>query len=363
MKKILFITPNISSGGGGAERQLVNTAVMLKEKGHDVEVVSYAEGEFYAHMLIDNNIKIHRKFEKTYLKRLFAIRKLIRNGNYDAVFSFLGTPNFINNFSAIGGKSWKVITGERSAKESDFHTKRGKIFAWMQRYADNIVCNSENARNMWLKYYPKYEYKLATIYNTINIPEISSIYKPKYNDKLNIVIAASYRKLKNPIGLINALILMSEDERENINIKWYGKNDHGGDKMFYEQLNKMIIDNNLEKSLSLNPATNDIFNIVNKTDFVALLSSVEGLPNTICEGMMLGKPIIMSRVSDYNVLVDKNNGFLCDWDNYESIREALLLASELSENKMNDMGLQSKYKAHKLFTEESNISKWESLIK
>ena len=40
-KKILLLTPNLSSGGGGAERQIANLAVLLKEDGFKVEVLCY----------------------------------------------------------------------------------------------------------------------------------------------------------------------------------------------------------------------------------------------------------------------------------------------------------------------------------
>jgi glycosyltransferase involved in cell wall biosynthesis len=36
-----------------------------------------------------------------------------------------------------------------------------------------------------------------------------------------------------------------------------------------------------------------------ESDVVALVSKLEGLPNTVCEGMALGKPIIMTRVFRY----------------------------------------------------------------
>ena len=121
------------------------------------------------------------------------------------------------------GKTWKVITSERSAKEEFFQTKKGKIFAWFQRFSDKIVCNSENAKKMWIKHYPLYKEKLSVIYNSVYInKKINTKYIPKKNGKLNIVVLASYQYLKNPIGLINAVKTMSEDEKNKFNINWYG---------------------------------------------------------------------------------------------------------------------------------------------
>lgn len=363
LRKILFLTPNLGSGGGGAERQIVTVALLMHEKGYNVEFLCYCEGSFYVPVLIEKNIPIHWKVANNYLKRMFLVRQFIRNGNYDVVISFLETPNFLNNFSAIGGKSWKVITGERSAKESTFNSRRGKIFAWFQRYSDYIVCNSNNAKGIWEKNYPQYKNKLSVIYNPVLLPEIASKYIPKRDGKIHIVIAASYQYLKNPIGLINALSLLNNEEREKIRIDWYGsKNISGYGSKAYDESSLLINQNNLDNIIFLHKETSIIYNKMNEADIIALFSSVEGLPNAICEGMMLGKPIIMTRVSDYGKLVDDSNGFLCDWDNVHSIKNVLIDAITLNETRLIEMGRISNEKAISMFSSNVIVENWINLI-
>lgn len=363
MKKVLFLTPNLGTGGGGAERQLANLAVLLKENEFEVEVLCYAEGDFYANTLTDNYIPIIWKVENNPLKRIIKVRRQIRKGNYDAVISFLHTPNFLNNISAIGGKSWKVITGERSAKNSTFTSSRGKVFAFFQRYADAIVCNSNNAKEMWKRYYPQYENKLTTIYNIITLPEINTEYIPKRSNKLHIIVAASYQYLKNPIGLIKALILLNENERKKIKVDWYGRIEvTKGDRRAYDDAVSLIDDNNLHDIIQLHKPTNDILNRMNEADVVALFSELEGLPNAICEGMMIGKPIIMSKVSDYSVLIDNSNGLLCEWNKIESIKNAIINMMNLKSYDLIEMGKASKNKAEVLFSSSIILKQWVNLI-
>ncbi len=360
MKILCFID---SLGSGGAQRQLVNLAIGFKEKGHDVSFLVYHSISFFKQPLDEHSIPVHEIIESNYLKRLFTMRRFIRSGNFDAVLSFLDVPNFLNNVAAIGRRKWKVITGERSAKEEFLKSKTGKTFAWFQRYSDYIVCNSKNAENMWRKYYPKYSHKLKTIYNTVTLTEISSNYIPRKDGKTNIVVAASYQYLKNPIGVIKALSLMSEGERSKVHVDWYGRIEVVyGNTMAYEESMRLIKTNGLEDTICLNDATKDIINKMNEADVVALFSSVEGLPNTICEGMMIGKPIIMSRVSDYDVLVDDKNGYLCDWDNPVSIKDAIIDVSNLGEDELLEKGKQSKAKAERLFSNETILKNWANLI-
>lgn len=102
---------------------------------------------------------------------------------------------------------------------------------------------------------------------------------------------------------------------------------------------------------------------MNEADAVGLFSKYEGLPNAICEGMMLGKPIVMTRVSDYATLVDDSNGFLCDWDSSETIKNALLRLINLRKDELLEKGKNSKTRAERLFSKERIIKQWTDFIK
>ncbi|WP_064965584.1 glycosyltransferase [Tenacibaculum ovolyticum] len=356
MKILLFID---NLGSGGAQRQIVTIAKLLKEKGFDVSFLVYGDANFFEEEVKNNNIQIEYILTKDYLKRIFSVRKFIRRNNFKVVISFLETPNFLNCIAAIGGKTWKVITNERSSKESTFLSLKGKIFAWFQRYSDLIVCNSNNAKNMWESHYPQYKNKLSVIYNSIIIPKTKSEYKVRENGKVNIVIAASYQYIKNPIGLVKAISLLSDEEKNKITITWYGSRKVSSQNInAYSEAENIILKYNLEQVIFLEDASPYIYEKMKKSDVVALFSELEGLPNAICEGMMIGKPIVMSKVSDYSVLVDKSNGFLCDWNDINSIKESLISIIKLDDNDLLFMGNRSKEKAIKMFSSENIINKW-----
>ncbi len=361
MKILLFID---NLGSGGAQRQLVTLSKLLKKEGFDVSFLIYGNADFYQQDIKKENILINKIVTSKYLIRIFKVRRFIRKGNYDVVISFLDVPNFLNCFAAIGGKKWKVITNERSSKESTFLSRRGRIFGWFQKYSDAIVTNSYNAMNMWKKYYPQYEKKLSVIYNAVVLPPIHSEYKVRKNGKTNIIIAASYQYLKNPIGVVKAMTLLSKSERDKVKITWYGsKKVSSQNAKAYEEAKQLIEKNNLKESICLKDATLDIYEKMQKADVVGLFSELEGLPNVICEGMMIGKPIVMTRVSDYSLLVDEQNGFLCDWDNPNSIKEALIGVSNLSNDELLEMGSKSKTKAEKMFIPSNIVKQWKSVIK
>ena len=359
--KVLCVIPSL--GSGGAERQLVSLAVLFKQKGIDVEFLIYHKDFFYKYILDENSIKINLISTNNNFDRVLKVRKFIRDSKSDAVISFLETPSFLACISTVGGKKWKLITTELSSKKSTFESLKGKLFCYFRRYSDLIVCNSYNSMTMWENYHPDYFDKLKVIYNPVILPVITSTYVPKKNNRLNLLVAASYQYLKNPICLIEALSLLDEDIRKKVIVNWYGRKEiTAGDTKAYDEAMSLIDKYNLHDVIKLNGPTTDIANKMNEADIVGLFSKLEGLPNAICEAMMIGKPIIMSKVSDYINLVDEENGFLCDWDNPNSIKIALEQAIFLNDKELIKMGLKSKIKADKLFSSEVIVNQWISFL-
>lgn len=359
MMKVLFLIDNL--GSGGAQRQVATLAPLMQARGIEIIVVAYFEQNFFAEML-KGKVPIVCIKRGNYISRTLAIRKYIRKENFDAVISFLDNPDFINCFAALGGKKWKVITSERSAKEEAFSTKLHRVIAWFKRYSDYIVCNSENAKNLWLKFYPQYEPKLKVIYNAVTIKHSSIQYTPKKEGKIHFVVAASIGYLKNPLNVIEAINRLG-DLKSRLLLDWYGNyRIDGRINGCYMRCQELIKEYGLQDVVQFHEPTSEIAEIMQKADCIGLFSRIEGLPNAICEAMTLSKPIIMSRVSDYNKLIDKHNGFLCDWDDVDSIAEAFKGMIEKTKSDLLQMGNASKQKSEQLFSPDSVCEKWFELI-
>ena len=361
MERILILAMNLNSGG--AERQTVAIAKALKDQGCDVTVACYSKGDFYLPELENAGINVVWMIEKRYIRRVIRFRRLIRKGRFDAVISLLVTPNIINLLSAIGGKKWKVILGERSAKSEFFNSIKAKFIKTMLRHADAIVCNSENAANIWRNFAPRNAHKVKCIYNLLPQYTSSATYIPKQRDRVNVVIAASYQPLKNMKRLILALSKLSAEERQKIYVDWYGQiNVSIYGTMPYDESKALIKEHNLESVIALNPPTTQIYELMNLADAVALVSEVEGLPNVICEALMLGKPIIMSNVSDYKVLVGNNNGFVCEYNDVDSITKALRSLIALNEEQLLELGARSHDIYKDKLAPEVIVKEWTRLI-
>lgn len=360
-KRILFVSGSLASGG--AERQIVNLSCLLSDNGYSVDVLCYAENDFYGATLRDKGIQVFCLNGGSSFNILLRCRRFIRKGNYEAVISFLETPNFINEFASIGGKKWKVIIGERSSQTRIFTSAKGHFYSFFHRFADALVCNSYNAEQMWRRYSKVKVPEITTIYNVIKQIEVNSEYTFKRDGRLCLLVVASYQPIKNMDGLAKALTLLTDSEKEQLQVDWYGRKEYSdGNDAAFKEIDLFVKDNNLDDILFLHGETQGIADIMNQSDVIGLFSKAEGLPNTICEGMCLGKPIIMTRVSDYSKLVDNDNGVLCDWDNYQSIADAIRQMISFNEEQLLDMGASSRKKADNLFSNSAVLEKWKAII-
>lgn len=353
MKTIVFLSQSLSSGG--SERRMVNLACLFKEKGYEVRFICMKDGDFYKSRLDEMKIPVEIIYGS--ILNPFAVIKTIRNLRPHAVISLLETPNIINCMASAMKHKWISIAGE-SSSFNELHKElgliyvlRGKFMGWMMHFCDFLVCNSENARDLWIQSYPQYAKKIKTIYNPVSLGSRDSIYIPLREQKCHILVAASYQYLKNPIGLIHAVDKMKH--KEDVIIDWYG-----GKANAYEDAVRLVSELDLHDTIRLHEPSKNIHNLMNQADVVALFSRVEGLPNAICEAMMIGKPIIMTRVSDYSRLVTEANGFLCDWNDIDSIAAALDKVASLSAEALQQMGKQSQAIAKTLFKLDTIENEW-----
>lgn len=350
-------------GSGGAQRQLVNLAIEFKKKGLDISFLVYYPHKFYESILADNNIEVHLIHETRAIWRILKIRQYIRSGCFDVVISFLDTPNLIAELAGIPRRKWRLIVGERSSDPKIVCSFRLKLLRYMHLFADVVIANSDTNLTMVRKINPFIsKRKCHTIYNMIDLEiwKPSDNYIVRKNGKTNIIIAASHQYLKNSRNLIIALNLLSDVEKSLLSVKWYGSNKHDNS---YIESKELINHYHLANVIEFLPPTNNIAEKMVTADCCALFSFYEGLPNTICEGMALGKPIIVTKVSDVPKLVDEGlGGYLCDNKSAESIRDVVRKIISSSNVQLFAMGKHNREKAVSLFDKDKIVNDYLKIL-
>lgn len=352
-----------SLGSGGAQRQIVGLATEMKKRGHAVSFITYHPDDFFREKLDENNIEQVCISAKSKFDLIVKTRRHFQHVNPDVVISFLTSPGLISCMVSILPHKWKLITGERNSKDFIFNGFSGKMLVWSERFSDWKVANSEVGKEMWVQRCPQYSDKISTIYNPVDVNFEAESKSVEHSLKRRIVIAASYQYTKNPVRVAEAVSKLSQEERDRIVIEWFGRIEaNKGDSRAYDEASEVIVNNGLENTLCLHGETKTIYDEMRMANAVALFSTVEGLPNAICEGMMLGKPVLMTPVSDYRVFVTPENGFLCNDAEANSICSVLKQFINTSDEALDRMGKRSKDLANKLFDFRTNMDKWEALI-
>lgn len=348
-------------GSGGAQRQLVELAFGFKNKGHEVFFLTYHQNTFYNSILEKSKIPVTCINESNYLKRFMKMRCFIRQGKYDAVLSFLEAANFICEVSGFPSRKWKLVVGERSANPNILKSIKLKAYRWFHLFADYVVANSYanmkivRSINTLLP-----DSKCKVIYNLVDFNrwQPSSDYTPRKKGKFKLIIAAGHRYLKNLNGLVEALTMLSPEELSRLIIEWYGDSD---DNSLSDAMIK-IKNNHLEEVFFFSSATHEITKKVQEADAVGLFSFYEGFPNTICEGMACGKPVICSAVSDVPLFLNTSDKLLCDHSDYRSIRDAIIYLVSLSNEKLVEIGRHNINIAKKKFDADFIVNAYLELL-
>jgi glycosyltransferase involved in cell wall biosynthesis len=124
-----------------------------------------------------------------------------------------------------------------------------------------------------------------------------------------------------------------------------------------------IMRRGLDDTFRIHEATRDIVARYQQADAVLLPSLHEGLPNSVCEGMACGKPILMSAVCDAGNLVGENeNGFLFSPHDPSDIADAIGRLLSLSGNERLRMGEKSRALAERYFSMTKFVDMYESVL-
>lgn len=348
-------------GSGGAQRQLVNLAVELKKRGYDVSFLVYHAADFYLPILQEFGINVELIEQDSYIKRLFLCRRFIRRGRFDVVISFLEAPSFISEVAGIPFHKWKIIVGERSANPNILRTFKGYFYRWCHVFADVVVSNSECNRLLIQKVMPLLSKKKnITIYNLYDLEKLNSLNferRAKRDEKFHLLVAASHQRIKNLKNLAIAISLLPKEKKERLVVEWYGRQM----KECFEESLLLIHELGIENSFLFYPPTLEIYSKMANADAIGSFSIYEGLSNTICEAMCLGKVVIATDVSDNRSLL-QNDRLIADAQSPKSIVKSLSYLLDLSQTELDSIGRKNRAHAEALFDRETILNQYSNLF-
>ena len=343
---------------GGAERQLAGLAAMLRRAGHDVEVITYRDGDFYASVLQDagvENVRIPTGGGDFMIVKRIAAH--LRQTGCELLISFLAGTNIKACMVKRRCPSVRLIVSERNNNRV---LLPHDIFRFcMYGRAEKTVCNSHSQEAFIRKHFPPLRRRLCTVTNFADTEYFSPADGGGSNggEVIRILVTARLDKRKNAHALIRAA---AECSCPNLRFDWYGAAE---ESRYRHECLGLIHKYGLSGRFLIHDAAADVRELYRTADFFCLPSFYEGTPNSLAEALSCGLPAAVSDVSDNSCYVaDGVNGFLFNPRDISSMSSALRRIAGTTAAQRQQFGRRSREKAEKSFEKNIFLSKWLDII-
>ena len=307
MKKIMFITSSMSSGG--AERVISILSKKFITINYNVTILTTFTGEgsldFYKLDPKVKRITLKSYFQKKlsfidFFRKFLIFKKVVAHNKPDIIISF---TSYINILSLISLSSLKIpiIVSERvdpfKHKINFFLTLLRPI---VYKFAKKVICQTTDLSNKIKKSWNLKN--VVTITNPLfeKIPNVN-----RWSQRKNIVLNVG--RLENQKGhdmLIKAWSMLNNKKDWKLLIIGSGSEK--------KNLISMVKSLNLTKEIQIKSTTKNIWKEYNKSKIFILSSRYEGYPNVLIEAMAMGNAVISTDCNTGPREIIKKNGILTE---------------------------------------------------
>lgn len=306
--KILYVITGL--GQGGAERVVCDLADEMYKRGNKVKI-AYLTGEILtspAHKEIEL-IKINLNSIIALPVAYLNLSKLIKNYKPDIVHAHMIHANLLTRLIRLTTPIHRLICTAHSANEG------GRLRMFFYRITHNlgdVMTNVSNfASNIYIEKMAVPRKEIITVYNGIDFTRFKydKFAKKNIQKELNIdsetkilLAVGRFHPAKNYFNLINAFKILKEKSSIPFCLLI------AGDGELRPQLEKLIIDLELEENIILLGRRNDIPKLMSACDIFVLSSNYEGLPTVLIEALACQAHVVSTDVSGAREIVGEDFG-------------------------------------------------------
>lgn len=326
---------------GGIVYYLIYLIERQLKEGYEVSILAENEKvkDYFKRNLPSVKIINTKNVYKREISPIYDILALFRTikvlKNYDIVHTHTSKGGFIGRLAAKIKRIKLII---HTAHGFAFHEYSSKIttifYSLLERFAshlcDKIILLNKKDWELARRYKIGDEKKLVVIYNGIDYQRIENV-KPDFSirerfnlnkDDFLITFVGRLSKQKNPEVLIWAIKELLKDKIDRkIFLLLIGE-----DMGIKERLIKLINNFKINNHIGFLDFVSNPISIIKASDCFVLPSFWEGMPIALLEAMASGIPVIVSNIKGNNeIIIDGVNGFLFSPNNYQELKEKILL--------------------------------------
>ncbi len=357
--KILVAYRAIHNTAGGVERMSSLIMNDLIARGHEIDFVTLDKEDAVSFYKLDPKISWHKlglgdaarsASWGMRLKRIFAIRRLIKQGQPDVILAFQ-EASFLSARLAAIGLNVPVIAAERNSPSRFHYMPLLKKFLALNsfRFARYVTVQCENFK----RYYPaQVRTKIVTIPNPI-FPVMRSDIERK-----NVILAIGRLEYqKNFAVLVKAFSKIAAQFPDWTMVIV-------GDGADRTKLLTQIKSLNLSKNIFLHSATQDMTTYYQSASLFCLPSRWEGFPNALAEALANGLPGIgFAECDGVNELIQSGKNGILASGNGDPGSLADALQSLMADKKLRDEMAENAIQSITPYAPSLILGNWERLLK
>lgn len=198
---------------------------------------------------------------------------------------------------------------------------RSNYIELMNKAANEFIAVSDAVREHWTKK-GLYKNRICNIYDGV-IEEIvvKQDYRKNPNNSMKLIILGSVIEGKGQYQIIEAINLMTDEEREKITLYIIG----GGNRSYINKLNNMVMNYGLSSSVHFLGYQQEASNNISKYDCGLMCSNSEAFGRATIEYMMAGLPVIASDTgANKELVIDGENGLLYQYYNIQDLKNKIV---------------------------------------
>ena len=313
--KLIFLIRSL--GPGGAERQLVNLAIGLKERGHEISVVTMYSGGVFEHTLRANAIPtfcLEKARRWQVLSPLVRLQKILKIVEPDLLHSYGPETNVFLVLHRFLFRRYPLVWGVRVAGlERSLYGRFEKILYWFEcrwsRVPDLVISNSKAGKNLSIKDgFDKSRIKV--IQNGIDTDEYrpDSGMRNAFRAKMELTpeikvigIVGRIDPQKDHQTFIEAVSLLPDHQKAEVAIICVGFRNEQEIRALREQVKSL----GLEQRFIWLKRESSTVTVLNGLDILVSSSISEGFSNVIAEGLAVGLPCVVTDVGDSKLIVSE----------------------------------------------------------
>jgi glycosyltransferase involved in cell wall biosynthesis len=301
---------------GGAERVLVLLANHFEEQGQDVTIITFNDNEVWKPNETIKRVKLHegRIKNQTIRSTLELMKHYYKKSNRpDVLISFMTRTNLIGivvaRFYGIKIVSCEHINHSMEADNIEKFT-RNHVY----RYADALTCLT----SFDIDFYKSKKVNVSVMPN----PCAFEAYKEVVRNREKVILAVGALNRYHHKGFDNLIPLIAPilEKHQDWKLKIVGG---GGEGM--KLLEKLTKSHQIEDQVIFEGFSNEVSEIMQKSEIYIMPSRFEGLPMVLIEAMSQGMACIaFDCVSGPSDIINHDvNGILVEDQNMQSMSEEL----------------------------------------